>query len=75
MFRKREVWYLHHYKSYGNYAVAYMNKKEFDKVTKDSVIIEINNKQYTFLSTPIIPILICCHKKGERIEETKNPLI
>ena len=40
------------------YKEAWMNADEFDKITEDVIVVEIEGQRISFLSTPVIPFMI-----------------
>ena len=58
-----EIYHLEHVVDKSGYKEAWMNAEEFDRVTKDVVVVEIDGQRMSFLSTPIIPFMI--HRKDE----------
>lgn len=53
-----EIYHLEHVVDKSGYKEAWMNAEEFDRVTKDVVVVEIDGQRISFLSTPMIPFVI-----------------
>ena len=45
------------------YKEAWMNAEEFDRITEDVIVVEIEGQRVSFLSTPVIPFMI--YRKDE----------
>ena len=53
-----EIYHLEHVIDKSGYKEAWMNAEEFDRVTADVVVVEIDGQRISFLSTPMIPFVI-----------------
>ena len=60
------VYHLEHVVDKSGYKEAWMNADEFDRVTADVVVVEIDGQRVSFLSTPVIPFMI--YRKPEESE-------
>ena len=53
-----EIYHLEHVVDKSGYKEAWMSAKEFDRVTANVIVVEIDGQQICFLSTPVIPFMI-----------------
>jgi len=58
-----EIYHLENVVDKSGYKEAWMSAKEFDRVTKNVIVIEIDGQRISFLSTPMIPFMI--YRKDE----------
>ena len=61
-----EIYHLEHVIDKSGYKEAWMNAEEFDRVTADVVVVEIDGQRMSFLSTPVIPFMI--YRKPDKSE-------
>ena len=58
-----EIYHLEHVVDKSGYKEAWMNAEDFDRITADVVVVEIEGQRMCFLSTPVIPYVI--YRKDE----------
>jgi len=52
------IYHLENVVDKSGYKEAWMDAEEFDRVTKNVIVIEIDGQRISFLSTPMIPFMI-----------------
>jgi len=52
------IYHLENVVDKSGYKEAWMNAEEFDHITQDVIVVEIDGQRVSFLSTPVIPFMI-----------------
>lgn len=53
-----EIYHLENVVDKSGYKEAWMEASEFDRVTRNVVVVEIDGQRISFLNTPVIPFMI-----------------